>query len=154
MHVHFTPPSLPPSLPAVLLKTLGVEGSFSVLPSMMFITFGVPISRNTETHILRVGGGLDVYKLRRVNHLGKERLEGGREKGRFSMHACRHFFSRSVLCLLTSQRNREMDRHTHSSFPPFLRLFLPSFPSHSEPDPRTPCPGPAPRHQQARQPHR
>jgi len=66
----------PPFLLLVLLKTLGVEGSFSILPSMMFITFGVPISPNTETHILRVGGGLDVYKLRRVNHWGKE---GGRE---------------------------------------------------------------------------
>lgn len=72
--VFFTPslPFLLPSLCAVLLKTLGLEGSFTVLPSMMFISFGVAISSNSETHILRVGGGLDVYKLRRVNHLGKK----------------------------------------------------------------------------------
>jgi hypothetical protein len=48
-----------------------VEGSISILPSMMFISFGVAISSKSETHILRVGGGLDVYRLRRVNHLGK-----------------------------------------------------------------------------------
>lgn len=59
----------------LLLQTLGVEGSFSVLPSMIFASFGAPISRNSETHILRVGGGLDCYKLRRVNHLVNQILE-------------------------------------------------------------------------------
>jgi hypothetical protein len=50
---------------------MGMEGSFIILPNIMFISFGSPISSNTETHILPVGGGLDVYKLRRVNHLGR-----------------------------------------------------------------------------------
>jgi uncharacterized membrane protein YjjP (DUF1212 family) len=58
-----------------LLRTLGVEGSFSVLPTMVFVSFGAPISASSETHMLRVGGGLDCYKLRRVNHLVNQILE-------------------------------------------------------------------------------
>lgn len=53
----------------MLLEALGVQGSFTVLPSIIFVSFGAPISCQSETHILRVGGGLDCYKLRRINHL-------------------------------------------------------------------------------------
>lgn len=58
-----------------LLRALGVEGSFTVLPSMIFASLGAPMSSASETHILRVGGGLDCYKLRRVNHLVNQILE-------------------------------------------------------------------------------
>ena len=59
----------------LLLQALGVEGSFSILLSMIFVSFGAPASTNDETHLLRVGGGLDCYKLRKVNHLVNQLLE-------------------------------------------------------------------------------
>jgi len=50
-------------------------GSFSVLPNMIFVSFGSSASAASETHIIRMGQGLDVYKLRKVNHLCNQLLD-------------------------------------------------------------------------------
>ena len=42
---------------------------------MIFVSFGSSASAASETHIIRMGQGLDVYKLRKVNHLCNQILE-------------------------------------------------------------------------------